>query len=381
MTKHLLADFGGTNARLALTDDEGRLDGDTIKVFKCDDHKHPADIFKAYLQGKAPDEISRVVLSVAGPVSSPAAFRFTNNPEWGAVDFEKMSGGLGLSVKMELINDFAAQSYATLLLGPQDYEVILPGDEPFYPSAWAKARMKAPPESVLAFVQSPGDARQRLAIIGPGTGLGVATAAVSGGQFQVIDGEGGHTRFPTRTRAGEIVPKNIVSGCMVLEKDVARDIAAKGNISISMETICSGTGLKTVFDAYCNLLNHTKPREIFTSQDITQLALADPAGLSDHVRRFQPAAKATTELFSRALGRMCSAVALMNKTQGGVVLTGGVLGKLGKAFNRESFAEEFRRNDLGANNFVPRIPVILVKHPEPGLVGAQAYAQFVPAQA
>jgi glucokinase len=382
MAKHLLADFGGTNARLILTDDAGALDDATLKTHKCADFNSPADIFKAYLLEKNPADIDRVVLAVAGPVASPSAFRFTNNPEWGAVDFQKMPADLGLRVPIELINDFAAQSYATLLLGPKDYEVVAPGNgEPFYPSVWARSRMTEILNQSSTIALRPANPKQRLAIIGPGTGLGVATAMVAGGQFQVIDGEGGHIRFPARTRSDGEFPKSKISGQYVYEQDVIRRVSKnKGNVSISMETICSGEGIKTVFNSYCYLTCFKEPKRPYSAEEIVKLAAADLASLSEPDRSFQVAAKATTDLLSRALGRVCAVVALTNKTQGGIVLSGGVLGKLGSLFNQEAFKEEFHRNDLGINNFVKDVPVMLVKHAQPGLLGAAAYAQFVPAQ-
>lgn len=382
MAKHLLADFGGTNARLILTDDSGALDDQTLITYKCDDFKNPADIFKAYLLEKNPADIDRVVLAVAGPVASLSAFRFTNNPEWGALDFDKMPADLGLRVPMELINDFAAQSYATLLLEPKDYEIIVPGKgAPFYPSAWARSRMTEILNQSSTIALRPADPKQRLAIIGPGTGLGVATAMVAGGQFQVIDGEGGHIRFSARTRPDGDVPKNVISGQYVFEQDVVRDISRdRKNATISMETICSGEGLKIVFSSYSKLITHTKPAVSWTSEKIVELAASDSASLSQSDKKLQVAAKATTDLLSRALGRVCAVVVLTNKTQGGVVLSGGVLGKLGDLFKREAFKEEFHRNDLGLNNFVKDVPVMLVNHAQPGLLGAAAYAQFVPAQ-
>lgn len=148
MSLALVGDIGGTNARFALWRD-GRLEA--IEVFACADYACPEDAVRKYLAqtGVALDDITAVCLACAGPVGE-GDFRFTNN-HW-VIKREQFCRELGLT-HLLLINDFTSMAWAIARLDPADSVQVRDG---------------------IALPTRP-----RL-VIGPGTGLGLASLVPSG---------------------------------------------------------------------------------------------------------------------------------------------------------------------------------------------------------
>ena len=75
----LLADVGGTNARMALARN-GAIDTATITRFRGDDHASFDEVVRIYLEQQGNPAIAGVCVDVAGPVSGGIA-RLTNR-DW-----------------------------------------------------------------------------------------------------------------------------------------------------------------------------------------------------------------------------------------------------------------------------------------------------------
>lgn len=75
----LLADVGGTNARMALARD-GALVADTITRFRGDDHATFDEVVAKFLAQQGSPQIEAVCVAVAGPVWGDEA-RLTNR-DW-----------------------------------------------------------------------------------------------------------------------------------------------------------------------------------------------------------------------------------------------------------------------------------------------------------
>jgi glucokinase len=79
--------------------------------------------------------------------------------------------------------------------------------------------------------------------------------------------------------------------------------------------------------------------------------------------------------FGQALGGFCGDVALSLGARGGVYLAGGVAQAL--ALPRAAFLTRFQdRPRMRA--YLARIPVRLIRHPQPGLLGLAALARSQP---
>lgn len=163
----LLADVGGTNARMALARD-GALVADSITRFRGEDHATFDAVVTEYLRRQGGPGIEAVCIAVAGPVWGHEA-RLTNR-DW---DFsEARLCALTGAGRARLINDMIALGYAAAALDPG-----------------AGGFLRGPGEGAL----SNG---QRL-VVNAGTGFNVcAVKRLPGGAIACLEAEEGHTRLP-----------------------------------------------------------------------------------------------------------------------------------------------------------------------------------------
>ncbi len=306
----LIADIGGTSVRLAHQhgDDDALCDP---AVLACADFATVDDAFADYC-AKHKLEIDMLCLAVAGPVTGPQV-DITNN-HW-QFDAGKLAAAMNLRAYL-LINDFTAQAMAhrDLLQNnrsmPANHRQILRGGTP--------------------------DHSTPLLVIGPGTGLGVAALVPAGDAVQVIEGEGGHVSYAPRNPAEEIILAHL----------------AKKLGHVSAERIVSGPGLESVY--HCQTGNH-RP-----APDIGALALAgDEAGL------------AAVRLMLQSLGTVAANAALSLGARAGVVIAGGIAGKLSALLGDSGLIDRF--DDHGRRGpYLHSMPLYLSVDPLAGLRGAAA---------
>ncbi|MBT3465957.1 MAG: glucokinase [Ascidiaceihabitans sp.] len=103
----LVADIGGTNARLALCKDS-KIVPQTVRNFSNDDWPHLYDIVAAYLKEHAPMPLDDMVIAVAGPVQGDQAL--LTNRKWRILKTELLQR-FGCK-QVVLINDLSALGYA-----------------------------------------------------------------------------------------------------------------------------------------------------------------------------------------------------------------------------------------------------------------------------
>ena len=160
----LVGDVGGTNARFALIDGEGRVRN--LHIYPAAKYASLNDIIADYLERtmgrKHPP---RAVIAVAGPVLD-GEIEFTNLA-WQVSEGELLAQFEFEAVR--LINDFAAQALACPTLGPDALKPLGP---------------------VLR-----GDVDGPMVVLGAGTGFGVAGLARSDRGDVEVSTEGGHAAF------------------------------------------------------------------------------------------------------------------------------------------------------------------------------------------
>lgn len=163
----LLADVGGTNARLALAR-AGVIDRSTITRFRGDDHASFDEVVRLFLGQQGHPRIEAVCVDVAGPVSGGKA-KLTNR-DW---DFtEARLRDLTGAPRARLINDLLALGYATPALDGE-----------------AAGFLRVAPQGGL------GNG-QRL-VVNAGTGFNVcAVKVLPEGGIACLEAEEGHTRLP-----------------------------------------------------------------------------------------------------------------------------------------------------------------------------------------
>ena len=160
----LVADVGGTNARLALGRG-GRLLPGSERRFAGDDHASFDDVLRAFLDQSGQPTISGVCVAVAGPVHGGQA-RLTNR-DW-SFSVDRLAALTG-AAQVALINDLTALGHATASLAPQVLRPA-PADRP---------------------------RNGQSLVVGAGTGFNVcACRALPGGGVLTLEAEEGHTALP-----------------------------------------------------------------------------------------------------------------------------------------------------------------------------------------
>ena len=305
----LVGDIGGTNARFALWRDGGI---ESVRVLPTEEYPRPEDAIRAYLDdiGQGVEALRAVCLACAGPVSGDE-FVFTNN-HW-RLSRAAFCQDLGLT-DLLLINDFTAMALGMTRLREGELIEVCPGQ--------------------------PAAGRARL-VIGPGTGLGVATLfPVGNGVWQAMPGEGGHVCLP-------IGSKREAQLWARLHEQFGH---------VNAEAVLSGSGLLALYRASCSLDGET-PR-LASPADITAAALADDAY-----------AAAVLEQFCVWLGRIAGDNVLTTGAQGGVYIAGGIVPRFVEFFRRSGFSQSLR--DKGCmSRYFDDLPVWVVTAEYPGLEGA-----------
>ncbi|GAA4096394.1 glucokinase [Actinomadura miaoliensis] len=309
----LVGDVGGTNARFALVETPDAAPT-RVRVLPTRDFTGLGEAAAAYLA----DETVRpaaACLAVAGPVGG-GRYHLTN-ADWRPGEVADVRERLGLPV-VEVVNDFAALAASLPSLGPDDMRPV-GGDTAPAPDGTAP-----------------------LAVLGPGTGMGVAgLVPVPGGQWIPTPGEGGHVDAPAATDE---------------EIEVARLLRDECGVA-SAELLLSGDGLARLH----RLLGAVRgtPAEPLTAAQIV-------AGLDD------PLCADAVAVFCALLGSFAGNVALTLGARGGVYLGGGILPRITDALEASDFRARFEAKPP-VEGYLRAIPTALVVHPYPALLGAAAH--------
>ncbi len=312
MKSILAADIGGTNSRFAYftLDEKGTLtlnDTQWIETRKSTSFSHLLGLLDRSEFSLPTDRSDIAVLAVAGPVIRGVYSNPPNIP-WN-IDLSSSLKDFNLK-RCNLINDFAAQAYACR--------------SPIIDSA----------QQIIA---GQIDSSASLAVIGAGTGLGMAALTPDGaGGYVAVPSEGGHCAFPFESQAE-----------FEFMKFVMDDLCAP---YVETEFIVSGRGLSHVHQ--------------FLSGE--KLAPAEvSAGLSHDSE--------TLAWMARFYGRACRNYALQVLARGGVYIAGGVAAKMPILVTHPEFEQQFHRSKTMAP-MLEKIPVYLNTNEESGLWGAAFWA-------
>jgi glucokinase len=304
----LIADIGGTNIRFAvLAPGEplgqiGALRGDDFETFE--------DLVEEMWHGTSPDGRPRAaMLAVASP-PEPEIIRFTNR------DWHFSKAGLRKQFNLEnllIVNDFEAVALALPYLTEAD---------------------------TTRFGGGEAHKGAAMAVLGAGTGLGVAGLLPHDDRWLAVAGEGGHTTLAAQT-AEEI---EILAGL------------ARRYDHVSAERVLSGPGLAALHDVMREIRG-LSPRPL-TAADVVEAADRDQ----------DPTALAVIAHFADFLGTVASDTALTFGATGGVFLAGGVVPKMGALFPADRFRARFEAKGR-FSSFCADIPTHLITHPNVALVG------------
>lgn len=306
----LVGDIGGTHARFALTE-AGKAQIREPRTYDNRDFASLEAVIEAYLHDARPaGQPTAAVLAVAGPVTN-GAIRFTNL-DW-EISEDRLHREAGFA-EARLINDFAAQALGAPQVGPQGLRRIGP--------------------------ETPGSPGATLAVLGPGTGFGLAGLVREGRREMVLATEGGHAGF---------------APCDELELEIWRWFSRR-HARVSIERLLSGPGL---YELYCALAEiRSQPCRL---TDQRQVQAAGAAG--------DELAAATVERFCLILGATAGDVALSLGARGGVYVTGGVAQGLADQIVAGGFRRRFEAKGR-FEGYMQVIPTWLILEPYTALMGA-----------
>ncbi|WP_413739540.1 glucokinase [Sodalis sp. RH14] len=312
MTKYaLVGDVGGTNARLALCDmDNGAISH--IHTYSGKDYATLEAVIRHYLTAQKV-EATEACIAIACPITDD--WVEMTNSTW-AFSIKAMKDSLGLA-RLEVINDFTAVSMAVPMLAAGD---------------------------VVQFGGTQAQAQGPIAVYGAGTGLGVCHLLHLDQRWISLPGEGGHVDFAPNSKE---------------EADVLAVLRGEFG-HVSAERVLSGPGLVNLYRSLVTIDGRVP--DSLEPQQVTEQAVD---GSNDDCRR-------ALSLFCVLMGRFGGNLALNMGTFGGVYIAGGLVPRFLEFFRASGFRAAFE--DKGRfNDYVRDIPVFLIRHEQPGLLGAGAH--------
>lgn len=316
-TQRLLADIGGTNARFAWQAAAGAPIEQRITLASAD-YASLADALRHYLQLAGREPPPHCAIAIATAVLGDEVGM--TNHHW-SFSVRALQAQFGFHT-LKVLNDFTALALA------------LPG--------------LAASELRRVGGQVPTAAGQAVALLGPGTGLGVSgllpTRAADGTVRHVpVQGEGGHVTLAARNAR---------------EHAVLAEIGRRFG-HVSAERVLSGPGLVNLHRALSSLACPAAPEPEVEAAEITAAALAG-----------DPLCAEVLQLFCSFLGNVAGNLALTLGARGGVYLGGGIVPRLGDALERWAFRAAFEDKGRFAPYLAP-VPVFVITSAQsPALEGA-----------
>ena len=221
-------------------------------------------------------------------------------------------------------------------------------------AATAMAITRMPQENFIPLNHGAAEKGQNLALIAPGTGLGLALVSCQNGVYKPISSEGGHADFAPNSE---------------VELDLWRYLHRTfGHVSI--ERVLSGTGLVNIYEWMVASEKWDTPdwlKEMFAKMDparvISETALTNKdSGCVKALDRF-------VSIFGAVAGN----VALTGMAAGGVYLGGGIPPKILSKLKDGTFMRAFT-NKGRFQSLLEKIPVQVVLNDRAALIGAAHYA-------
>lgn len=317
----LLADIGGTNARLAFME---RGEIGPIEHLKVADFPTASDAIGTFLSrhpvaragaaGVAAG-VTTGVLGVAGPVENNRCTLI--NSGW-TIDGDELQARFGFEA-VRLLNDFEALAWALPALQPQD-RFAIGGQNP------------TPGAPMLA--------------VGPGTGFGAACLVLRDPMPFAVVTEGGHATLPaTSEREARVI------GCL-------RE--RFGHVSI--ERVLSGSGLEHLYQALAAIDGVAVPER--DPAAITQAALDGSCGVC----------RAALDMFCAMLGSVAGNLALTFCAQGGVFIAGGIVPRFAARLAESEFRTQFESKGRYVS-YLRKIPTSIIIKPDVSFVGLKAFSE------
>ena len=306
---NLIADIGGTNARFALVDSPKGTPYKSMTL-RCADYPRLVDATLAYLNGISAPPVRHAAISIATSVASDQ-LQITNLG-W-TFSIRQARQALKLT-SLKMLNDYTALALALPQLTDGEYQQF----------GGQQSR--------------DGDA---MAVIGPGTGLGVSGITRVGNRWSPLQGEGGHVSYgPLNSREADVI-----------------EIVRRQFEHVSVERLVCGPGLALLYQSIATL--DGLKIEAATPKDITEMAMGKSSGIAEEA----------VDMFCAILGSVAGNLALTLGARAGVFIGGGIVPQLGKHFVQSSFRSRFEKHGR-FTQYLEKIPTYIIQSKYPALLGA-----------
>ncbi|MBF2097991.1 MAG: glucokinase [Gloeomargaritaceae cyanobacterium C42_A2020_066] len=323
MTRVVVGDIGGTNARLELVDMEPHPQGLRRQDYHSPAYEGLAPVLRDFLASVPGDPPTLACLAVAGPVQDNTMH--LTNRGWVSRG-EDLAAELGLG-RVHFLNDLAAVGYGLEALTEADFHVLQAGRP--VPQA---------PKAVIA----------------AGTGLGQTYLTWNGRAYEVWSSEGGH---------GDFAPRNALEMdllCYWLER-LPR---------LSIERFVSGSGLVRLYE----FLAHRHPQQVSPQVSVAILT-EEPAAVitREALAGTDVLCGQALDLFISLYGAEAGNLALKLLPLGGLYVAGGIAPRILSHLQTGLFLEQFARKGR-MQSLLEQIPVTVITNPDVGLLGARVAA-------
>lgn len=314
----LVADIGGTNARFAMVEDYTSTAIEPRNLH-CADYETIVDATLAYLDLVGLGKPYQAAISIASPVTGDALNMM--NHSW-SFSVSETCASLGLR-RLKVLNDYTALALALPFLGDSQRLQIGEGE---------------------ALAGHP------IAVLGPGTGLGVSAVVPAGNHWVPLESEGGHASY----------------GPLTAREQMIIDFMRERLEHVSAESLVSGRGLSMVYEVITRLDRGVG--EKLSPVEVSQRAFDDEC----------PLALETIAVFCNVLGTVAGNLALTLGARGGVYIGGGIVLRILDYFSRSGFRERFEKHGR-LTPYLRSIPTYVINTDYPALTGAivalgEAYA-------
>ena len=309
----LAADIGGTQTRLLLG--EPCATGWRCirqQSFLGRDYPSLEALLEVFLA--AGERPQAACIAVAGPLEGHRV-QMTNLP-W-LLDAERISGQFGIAT-VRLLNDFTAQAYGLNALPTSDLCTLQAG----VPQA----------DGVRA-------------LMGAGTGLGMALLVPCAGLWQALPSQGGLADFAPQG------PEQLAL-CQALQSAYGR---------VSQELLLCGRGLERIYSFLAGF------GVLLTPQSLSARAISLAA------EQHAPLACAALALFAQIFAASAGNLALLSLAHGGLYLSGGIAPKMLSFLQSPKVLEAFV-NKPPMRELLQSIPLHVVLNEQLGLYGAASLA-------
>ncbi len=338
----LACDLGGTKVLLGIFENVTN-DVSPKLIFKKKYVSTDWDSFELILEDFLKNECKKIIhpssacFAVAGPLSNNKAKII--NLSWN-ISGNALQKNFNFK-SCELINDFAVQIYGLPYLKKNQYATIQNGSH------------------------SEGANNDLHAIVGAGTGLGIARGIISGEKVKVLASEGGHVEYSPKSKL-EWELKIWLKNYLKVER-------------ISCERIISGTGLSRIAEwrlSKPDAQNHPLQKYLKEIKKVNTARKELPEKICKLSKEGDQIMIEVERIWLGAYASLLGDVALQELCFGGLWISGGTASKHFKNFKSDLFMKQFF--DKGRlKDILKTIPMKVILDEEFGLFSAACRAKML----